>query len=159
MASETRSRSCTALRDALPSDLPAVLALLERAGLPTAGVAEALPHFVVAEDRGQLVGAVGLEIYQSSALLRSAAVEEGWRGSGVGRALIDRALEIARERGIEDVFLLTTTAEHYFPRFGFSCVSRDSVNPEVQCSVEFTGTCPASAVVMRKSLRGEPAAD
>jgi amino-acid N-acetyltransferase len=131
MAAEARSRACTSLRDALPSDLPAVLALLERTGLPTAGVAEALPHFVVAEDRGQLVGAVGLE-------------------------MIDRALEIARARGIEDVFLLTTTAEHYFPRFGFSCVSRDSVNPEVQCSVEFTGACPASAVVMRKSLRGEP---
>ena len=153
MSAEIRS-PCVAVRDALPGDLPAVLALLEGSQLPTAGVAEALPHFVVAEDKGALVGVVGLEIYGSSALLRSVAVEESWRGSGVGRVLIDRALEIARASDIADVFLLTTTAEHYFPRFGFSCISRESVNPAVQCSVEFREACPASAVVMRKSLGG-----
>jgi amino-acid N-acetyltransferase len=145
-------RECVALREASAADLPAVLALLERSRLPTAGVAEALSRFVVAEDRGRLVGAVGLEIYGNSALLRSAAVEERWRGTGVGRALIDRALDIARSQEINDVFLLTTTAEHYFPRFGFSCVARESVCPEVQGSVEFKEACPASAVVMRKSL-------
>jgi amino-acid N-acetyltransferase len=142
------------LRDAQPADLPAVLALLGQADLPTAGVVDTLPHFMVAEDRGQIVGAVGLELYGASALLRSAAVQESWRGCGVGRALLNRALDLARERHVEDVFLLTTTAEHYFPRFGFSCVSRESVTPEVQGSIEFTEACPASAVVMRKSLRG-----
>lgn len=153
MSAEVRSRECVSLRDAQPADLPAVLALLDRAHLPTAGVADALPHFVIAEDGGRIVGAVGLELYGASALLRSAAVEEGWRGCGVGRTLIDRALGVARDRGIADVFLLTTTAEHYFPRFGFSCVSRESVIQEVQGSIEFKEACPASAVVMRKSLR------
>ena len=75
-----------------------------------------------------------------------------WRGSGVGRTLIERALSVTRERGIKDVFLLTTTAEHYFPRFGFACVGRDSVGAALQASPEFQGACPASAVVMRKSL-------
>jgi len=153
MSAEIGSRERVSLRDAQPADLPAVLALLGRAHLPTAGVADTLPHFVIAEDGGRIVGAVGLELYGASALLRSAAVEEGWQGCGVGRALIDRALEIARDRGFADVFLLTTTAEHYFPRFGFSCVSRESVSPEVQGSVEFKEACPASAVVMRKSLK------
>jgi amino-acid N-acetyltransferase len=154
MSAEIRSRERVSLRDAQPADLPAVLALLGRAHLPTAGVADTLPYFVIAEDRGRIVGAVGLELYGASALLRSAAVEESWRGCGVGRTLIDRALEIARDRGIADVFLLTMTAEHYFPRFGFSCVSRESVTPEIQGSVEFQEACPASAVVMRKWLRG-----
>jgi amino-acid N-acetyltransferase len=153
MSSEIKSREGVSLRDAQPADLPAVLALLGRAHLPTAGVADTLPHFVIAEDGGRIVGAVGLELYGASALLRSAAVEESWQGCGVGRTLIDRALEIARDRGIADVFLLTTTAEHYFPRFGFACVPRDTVNREVQASVEFRKACPASAVVMRKSLK------
>jgi amino-acid N-acetyltransferase len=152
MSAEIRSRECLSLRDAQPADLPDVLALLGRAHLPTAGVEDTLPHFVIAEDGGRIVGAVGLELYGASALLRSAAVEESWRGYGVGRTLIDRALKIARDRGVTDVFLLTTTAEHYFPRFGFSCVSRESVAPEVQGSIEFKEACPASAVVMRKSL-------
>lgn len=110
--------------------------------------------FIVAEREGELVGVAGLEVYGASALLRSVAVEDSWRGSGVGRTLIDRALEQARQAGIEDVFLLTTTAEHYFPRFGFSCVNRDSVNPGVQASIEFQEACPTSAIIMRKSLRG-----
>jgi amino-acid N-acetyltransferase len=153
MTPRTNPSQCVELRTAQESDLPAVLGLLGRAHLPTAGVADAPSHFVMAESDGKLVGVVGLELYGESALLRSAAVEESWRGSGVGRVLVERALDLARERGIEDVFLLTTTAEHYFPRFGFSCVSRDLVTPGVKASVEFQEACPASATVMRKSLR------
>ena len=152
MTAEIGNCDCLELRTARSADLAEVLALLGRAQLPTAGVAAALPHFVVAESEGKLVGVAGLEVYGASALLRSVAVEDSWRGSGVGRSLIDRALGEARQAGIEDVFLLTTTAEHYFPRFGFSCVSRDEVRDEVRASVEFQDACPSSAVVMRKSL-------
>jgi amino-acid N-acetyltransferase len=148
-----KSAQSLSLRSAEPADLPAVLALLGRAHLPTAGVADTLPHFVIAEDGGRIVGAVGLELYGASALLCSAAVEESWQGCGVGRTLIERALDLARERNIQDVFLLTTTAEHYFPRFGFTRIPRDAVNPEVQDSVEFREACPASAAAMRKSLK------
>jgi amino-acid N-acetyltransferase len=154
MTPGTNSNRCVALRTARETDLPAVLGLLGKAHLPTAGVADDPSHFVMAESEGKLVGVVGLEVYGASALLRSAAVEESWRGSGVGRVLVERALDLARERGIEDVFLLTTTAEHYFPRFGFTCVSRDSVAPGIRSSIEFQEACPASATVMRKSLRG-----
>lgn len=67
--------------------------------------------------------------------------------------LVERALDLARARGIDDVYLLTNTAENYFPKFGFVCVGRDSVAPEVRSSVEFQTACPASAVAMRKRLR------
>jgi amino-acid N-acetyltransferase len=152
MATDIGNDQCIALRSAEPADLLAVLELLARAQLPREGVAEALSHFVIAENRGRLVGVAGLEVYGESALLRSVAVEESWRGSGVGRTLIERALSITRQRGIKDVFLLTTTAEDYFPRFGFACVSRDSVTEPVKESAEFKEACPASAVVMRKTL-------
>jgi len=154
MITEVKNGQCLEIRTAEEKDLPEVLSLLGRADLPTAGVADAFSHFIVAESEGRLVGAVGLELYGGSALLRSAAVEEGWRGSGVGRVLVDRALDMARQHRIEDVYLLTTTAEHYFPKFGFACVSRDAVAEEVRSSVEFQTACPASAVVMRKILRG-----
>jgi amino-acid N-acetyltransferase len=155
MTAQIKPAQCVTLRSARPDDLPSVLSLLERSNLPSAGVANALPHFVVAENEGELIGVAGLEVYDESALLRSVAVEEGWRGTGVGRTLIERALSVTRERGIKDVFLLTTTAEHYFPRFGFTCVSRDSVTKAVQESPEFKGACPASAVVMRKGWAKE----
>jgi amino-acid N-acetyltransferase len=147
------NESCLTLRRAASGDLPSILTLLEGSNLPTQGVdATALPNFIVAERDGRLVGVVGLEIYRESALLRSAAVNPDWRGTGVGHALIERALDLSRERGIQDVFLLTTTAETYFPRFGFCCVNRESVPEAVRASVEFQEACPASAVVMRKSV-------
>ncbi|HYF39233.1 MAG TPA: arsenic resistance N-acetyltransferase ArsN2, partial [Gemmatimonadales bacterium] len=146
---EAKRGDCVNLRTATPADLPAVLSLLERSELPTAGVADNFSHFLVAEAGGQLVGVAGLELYDGSALLRSVAVESRWRGTGVGKVLVERAIDHARERGVEDVYLLTTTAEHYFPRFGFTCVSRDSVAEGIRRSVEFQCACPASAKVMR----------
>ena len=79
MTPDTNPSECVELRTAQESDLPAVLGLLARAHLPTAGVADAPSHFVMAESEGKLVGVVGLEVYGESALLRSAAVEESWR--------------------------------------------------------------------------------
>ena len=148
----TRNCDCVELRTARATDLPDVLSLLQNAELPVAGVADTFHDFFVAEREGRLIGAVGLEVYGASALLRSVVVEDDWRGSGVGHSLIDLALGEAKARGIDDVFLLTTTAEHYFPRFGFACISRDAVAGEVRASQEFQGACPASAVVMRKKL-------
>ena len=154
MSDEVEREPCLTLRAATSADLATVQALLQRSGLPLEGVDPgALTGFIVAESSGMLVGVVGLEIYRESALLRSAAVEERWRGTGVGRALIDAALARARERGIRDVYLLTTTAEHYFPRFGFCCVGRESVPAAVQASAEFQGACPSSAVVMHADMR------
>jgi amino-acid N-acetyltransferase len=153
MTANVRKDRCVALRPATAADLPDVLDLLERAGLPTQGVdPDALTNFVIAEHEGRPVGVVGVELYRDSALLRSAAVDEGWRGSGVGGALVDRALALTRQRGIRDVFLLTTTAEDYFPRFGFACIARESVPEAVQASAEFQCACPSSAVAMRKTI-------
>jgi amino-acid N-acetyltransferase len=47
---------------------------------------------------------------------------------------------------------LTTTAERYFPKFGFERIERNDVPASVQASVEFTSACPSSAIVMRKPL-------
>ena len=153
MATELKNGQCVELRTASSAELEAVVDLLDRSGLPTAGVADNFAQFLVAEAAGKLIGVIGLELYGQSALLRSAAVEESWRGSGVGRVLVERALDLARERGIEDVYLLTTTAEHYFPKFGFVCVRRDEVAKDVRSSVEFQTSCPASATAMRKHVQ------
>lgn len=140
------------IRPATSRDFGPLVGLLEAAGLPTAGLPPALDGFHVAERQGQVVGAVGIEPYAGSALLRSAVVDPAVRGWGIGEALVRRVLEHARERGIADVFLLTTTAERYFPRFGFEPVARHEVPGEVRQSVEFREACPASAVVMRMVL-------
>ena len=142
------------LRPAVPGDLPAVERLLTASGLPLDGVAEALSAFVIAEAEGALVGVAGLEVCCDNALLRSVAVEPAWRSHGVGRALVTRVISDAEARGLRALYLLTTTAERYFPSFGFLEVSRDQVPEDVRATAEFRSACPASATVMERPLAG-----
>ncbi len=144
----------TAIRPARPGDLPALRALLEDAHLPTEGVEAAHVRFWVAEEGGQIAGVIGLEVYGDAGLLRSAAVVPGAQGAGVGASLVRHLLAQAKELGIGTIYLLTETAESWFPRFGFVAMSRDEVDPRVTQSPEFRGICPDSALVMRKHLRG-----
>ena len=140
------------LRAAVPADLPAVERLLAASGLPLDGVREALPKFIVAEAGGGLVGVAGLEVCCDNALLRSVAVDPEWRSRGLGRALVTRVISDAEARGIRALYLLTTTAERYFPSFGFERITRDEVPDDVRETEEFRSACPASATVMRRSL-------
>lgn len=141
------------LRRAATSDLAAIEALLQENGLPLAGVGEALDGFIVAEDGAAIVGVAGLEVRDRWALLRSVAVAAPWRGRGLGRALVDRMIAEADARSLESIHLLTTTADRYFPSFGFTNVSRDEVPGPLRATDEFTTACPASATVMRLACR------
>ena len=143
-----------ALRPAVSADLAAVERLLVASALPVAGVAGALPSFIVAESDGQLVGVVGLEICCEYALLRSTAVAPEWRDRGLGRRLVERIIAEAESQGICALYLLTTTAERYFPSFGFAKTTRDAVPEPVKLTEEFQSACPASATVMCLPLPG-----
>lgn len=137
-------------RPARSEDLGAVEALLSAAGLPLQGVAAHLAHFLVVEQAGTLVAAAGLEFYGTSALLRSVVVAEEQKGQGVGAELVRRLVEKADSDGLHALFLLTTTAADYFPRFGFVRIARASLPAELHASEELRGACPASAVVMQR---------
>jgi len=67
--------------------------------------------------------------------------------------LTDAALHLASTCGPNTVFLLTTTAERFFPTFGFEQIRREEVPPTVRDPVAFQSARPASAIVMRKQLR------
>lgn len=139
------------LRLAMAADEAAVAALLTSSGLPLDGVHDALPCFVVAEDGGAIVGVAGIEacgIAGEHALLRSVAVASSWQSRGLGRALVTRTIAEAEARGVKALYLLTTTAEGYFPAFGFTATDRGAVPADVRDTAEFRGACPASATVM-----------
>jgi len=140
------------IRPATADDLSAVERLLRDSALPLDGVREALPSFVVADTGEQLVGVAGLEVCCEHALLRSVAVRPEWRTHGVGRALVTRAIAEAEARGIHALYLLTTTAERYFPKFDFETLTRDVVPDDIRATAEFQSACPASATVMRRTL-------
>jgi amino-acid N-acetyltransferase len=148
----TLTRASAAIRPATADDLPGIEALLVASALPTAGAAEALGDFLVAEHDGTIVGVVGVEQCCGYGLLRSTAVDTTWRSRGLGRQLVERAIAGAESKGLQALYLLTTTAERYFPSFGFSVTTRDQVPDAVRDTVEFRSACPASAVVMVRPM-------
>jgi len=142
----------TMIDAAMLDDLPAILSLLERSGLPGDGLSDHLATALVARAGRAVVGSAALEVYGTAALLRSVAVEEAFQGQGLGTRLTRAALALARQQGITGVYLLTETAGGFFPRFGFRPIARSEVPSAVRRSVEFTSACPASAQVMSVRL-------
>ncbi len=141
-----------ALATVTDSDLPEILTLLEASRLPVAGIREHLGSALGARENGKLVGCAAVEIYGSAGLLRSVAVSEERRGEGLGQRLTEAALELARKRGVRNIYLLTTTASHFFPRFGFTAIPRSELDQALAQSEELRGACPASALAMRATL-------
>lgn len=142
------------IRPADGGDLAAVLELLRECDLPAAdlGLQFGAQYVVAQTPQGSLIAVAGIEEYGRCGLLRSVAVAGPWRGLGLGEQLSRERLAWAQRNGLEEVFLLTTTAAGYWPRFGFQEVSRDSVPEALQASAEWRGACPASATVMRVAL-------
>ena len=133
--------------------LARAIVLLDSAKLPVADLTERhCEHFFYAGDARCPVGLVGLEPLGSDALLRSLVVTAAERGSGTGSALVECAEQYARTRGVASLYLLTTTAEDFFARRGYSRVPRDSAPASIKATPEVAGICPVSSAFMRKQL-------
>lgn len=139
-------------RDATPADIARVRKLLAASDLPLDGLPETLSGFAVAELDGELVGVAGIEECGDYGLLRSAAVDPSVRGMGIGRELVERVIDGARKDNRKALYLLTTTAENYFPSFGFEKVDRAEAPEPIRGTAEFTSACPASAAFMKLEL-------
>ncbi|MFQ5629007.1 MAG: arsenic resistance N-acetyltransferase ArsN2 [bacterium] len=140
------------IRSAKESDYVAIEKLLQSVDLPIEGVKEYLQHFIIMENDGKMIGVVGLEVYGNKALLRSLAVVGEAHGLGLGKMLYNKILEKARQLHVDEIYLLTETAEAFFTRQGFVHISRDAVDSHVKKSVEFQSVCPESAACMRLKL-------
>lgn len=145
----------SAIRRGEPSDLPTVLALLQGAKLPTDDLTSApgLQTWVL-EVESKLAGAIALEGAGSSArLLRSLVVIPSHQRRGFGRSLVARVESDARAEGVQQLVLLTETAQDFFGLLGYQVIERSAAPQPLQQSAEFRSLCPVSAVCMAKILR------
>jgi N-acetylglutamate synthase-like GNAT family acetyltransferase len=137
----------------MDADLPAVLALLDSAKLPTADIESVRkPQMWVLVERGAIAGAVALEHFGSEALLRSLVVAPEYRKRQFGRDLVARVEQSAAEDSIDRLVLLTETAAPFFRKLGYSVTDRHDVSDALKRSAEFRSLCPASATCMSKLL-------
>jgi amino-acid N-acetyltransferase len=128
-------------------ELAALRRLLAAEALPHEGVeGNAAARFLIArEPDGAVAGGIGLEEAGAHALLRSLVVEPSCRGVGLGERLVAEIEAAARQRGIDTLYLLTTTASGFFMRLGYTRIDRARVPAALLRLDEFSTLCPASA--------------
>jgi amino-acid N-acetyltransferase len=140
------------IESARPGDADAIASLIAANQLPLDGLREHLDTAVVARLNGVVIGVAALEVYKDGVLMRSVAVAPLLHGQGLGHRLTNAVLQLACDLEAPHAYLLTTTAERFFPKFGFERIERADVPASVQASIEFRSACPSSAIVMRKAL-------
>ncbi len=145
--------SRSAIAPFVPHDEVALATLLQMAALSTEDITpETLEHFLVAHLDKALVGCVGLEVLGEVGLLRSVAVDESHRGTGLGKELVAAMEEHAKDAGVRDLYLLTTTAEGFFAGLGYRKLSREEAPGAIAGTEQFSSLCPSSSSLMVKTL-------
>ena len=92
---------------------------------------EDFQEFFVGELDGAIVGCGALHVlWEDLAEVRSVAVDPAAQGHGVGSALVERVIDVARELGVRRLFVLTFETA-FFERFGFREIEGAPVAPEV----------------------------
>jgi amino-acid N-acetyltransferase len=93
---------------------------------------ESVQEFRVAEtDDGELIGVGALHVmWRDLAEVRTLAVADAWLSKGVGRALLARLEEDARQLELSRLFCLTFEVD-FFERNGFVDMGDQTVDPDV----------------------------
>jgi amino-acid N-acetyltransferase len=140
------------IKPANATDRQAVLDLLQSQNLPTQDLPAKLENFILAKENGKVIGTIGLEIHGKYALLRSLAVDSTQQGNGLGKTLYKTALELAGQKKVQEVFLITTTAAPFFKKLGFKQIKRTDAPPQIAATAQFTTICASTGVVMYKKV-------
>jgi amino-acid N-acetyltransferase len=125
------------IRRARTSDVPAIKRLVDtyagkillEKNLVT--LYEAVQEFWVAEYDGEVVGCGALHVLWSDlGEVRTVAVAPAMTGQGIGHAIVDRLLRVARDLQLQRLFVLTFETE-FFARHGFTEIEGTPVTAEV----------------------------
>ncbi len=137
------------IRAATPADLDPAIELLADAGLPVEDL-KAGSLALVAEKEEKIQGVIGREVYADIALLRSLLVSGDARGTGIGPALVTALETACLADGVGELWLLTIDAEAFFAKLGYATRDRADAPDVIRNTREFSGLCPADAVLMSK---------
>ena len=96
-----------------------------------ADIYENLQTFIVAELDETIVGCCALEVIWSDlAEIKSLAIDEAYKGKGIGKELVAAAVEQAVKLGVPKVFALTLEPA-FFEKLGFAIVEKEALPMKV----------------------------
>ncbi len=92
---------------------------------------ENIRDFFVYEEDKKIVGIGSLHVYwEDLAEIKSLAVIEEFQHKGIGKKIVEKCLEDAKELGIKKVFALTYVPE-FFQKLGFQITDKSSFPQKV----------------------------
>jgi amino-acid N-acetyltransferase len=133
-------------------DRISAIELLVENELPVSDLDESKMLFVLKKENS-IIGTGGLEIFDECALLRSVSLKREERGKNLGRYITRQLESFAKNRSVNCIYLLTTTAKDFFTKEGYIEVDRNNVPGQIQNTSEFSSVCPTTAVVMKKIMQ------
>ena len=150
------------VRSAKISDVTAINALInsyaERDRMlfrSMADIYENLQTFIVAELDETIVGCCALEvIWADLAEIKSLAIDQIYKGKGIGRGLVAAAVEQAVKLGVPKVFALTLEPA-FFEKTGFEIVEKEALPMKVwsDCARCSKQQCCDEIAVIKSVLR------
>ena len=126
------------IRPARTSDIKGIRTLIDTYAVgkrlltkETVTLYESVQEFSVAIENGEVVGCGALHVlWEDLAEVRTVAVIERLRGTGVGHQLMQAIEERAREIGVKRIFCLTFETD-FFGRHGFEEIQGTPVDADV----------------------------
>ncbi|MCB8888904.1 amino-acid N-acetyltransferase [Vreelandella malpeensis] len=124
------------LRPATLNDVGGLLELLEpleRRGMLVARSRERLEHeiddYLVIERDGMVIGCAALHVFVDTTVgeLACVAVHASYQGGERGERLVEAIERRARQRGLSELFVLTTHTAHWFVERGFKSASLEEL--------------------------------
>ena len=134
-----------------PVNFPAAVEQLKKNNLPIEDISETTDLFVLMDDN-KVSGTIAIEYSGAEGLLRSLSMSEEQRNNGLGIQLVNYIENYALENGVQNLYLLTTTAEKFFEKRAYEVIERNKVPLFIQKTSEFSSVCPSSAIIMKKRL-------
>lgn len=126
------------IRDAKISEAKVIQSLVnayakkgEMLSLSLNDIYEKIFEFMLFEENGEVLGCCAIHpSWEDLAEVRSLAVREDAFGRGIGRALVESAINKAREFGIKNVFALTYKPE-FFQKMGFREIKKENLPKKI----------------------------
>ncbi len=90
-------------------------------------IATNIRSYIVAKYEKKIVGFTALHIHTKTlAEIRSLIVDENYRGLGIGKDLVKKAIEEGRDLGVKEILSLTYNKD-FFEKLGFMEIKKEKI--------------------------------
>ena len=127
--------------------------LLHQNNLSTEGITEKDVQFFAMYEEEIALGIGAFTVCGVFAMLRSVCIDHRYQKRGLGNVLCNQLFIKAKELGLENIYLLTDTAEGFFKKQNFNRIKREELPIVLENNILVQSACSMNSVVMyRKNL-------